>query len=96
MITYTIVILIITIHTHLEGAHEGFVDGHHAASVVKLSAVVRRRKQGHLSNKCSYINKFGTKSQSHQLTLCEKLITVFYHLEQKGLHSMNYSQHHCT
>ena len=33
---------------HLEGAHEGLINGHHASSIVKLPAVVWGRKEGHL------------------------------------------------
>lgn len=32
---------------YLEGAHEGFVHAHHAAGIVKLSAVVGSREQRH-------------------------------------------------
>ena len=32
--------------SNLERAHEGLVDGHHAAGVVELAAVVRRGEEG--------------------------------------------------
>lgn len=34
----------IGIKSHLEGAHERFVNGHHAASIIELAAVVRCRE----------------------------------------------------
>ena len=42
---------------YLEGAHESFINRHHTASVVKLSTIVRRRKQG---NQLSLGKKFIT------------------------------------
>ena len=73
----------------LEGAHECLVNGHHAAGVVELPAVVRGGEQGHLHKVSDEVGFHQTYVSSqfllkpHQLTLGEKLVTILHHLGEK-------------
>ena len=70
---------------HLEWAHEGLINGHHASGIVKLATVIGGREQSHLiKNQLSnrhrrFFNKMPLFNP-HQLPLGEKLVTIFYHL----------------